>query len=32
MRTWLFDQLDATGGMRVPVRRGDWQAGERKLP
>ena len=32
MRTRLFDRLEATGGMRVPVRRGDWQAGERKMP
>jgi len=31
MRTRLFDQLQATDGMRIPVRRGDWQAGERKL-
>jgi arylsulfatase A-like enzyme len=32
MRTRLFDRLQATDGMRVPVRRGEWQAGERKLP
>jgi arylsulfatase A-like enzyme len=32
MRTRLFDRLQATQGMQVPVRRGDWQAGERKLP
>jgi N-acetylglucosamine-6-sulfatase len=32
MRTRLFDRLQATDGMRVPVRRGEWQAGERKPP
>ncbi|MGQ0713813.1 MAG: sulfatase family protein [Gemmatimonadaceae bacterium] len=32
MRTRLFDRLQATDGMQVPVRRGDWQAAERKLP
>ena len=32
MRARLFDQLQASDGMRIPVRRGDWQAGERKLP
>jgi len=31
MRGRLFDRLEATGGMRVPVRRGDWQAAERKM-
>jgi N-acetylglucosamine-6-sulfatase len=30
MRRRLFDRLEATDGMRVPVRRGEWQAGERK--
>jgi N-acetylglucosamine-6-sulfatase len=30
MRTRLFDRLEATGGMQVPVRRGSWQAGERR--
>jgi hypothetical protein len=30
MRTRLFDRLEATGGMQVPVRRGNWQAGERR--
>jgi N-acetylglucosamine-6-sulfatase len=29
MRTRLFDRLEATGGMQVPLRRGNWQAGER---
>lgn len=32
MRTRLFDRLEATGGMQVPIRRGDWQAAERKRP
>jgi len=32
MRTRLFDRLTATGGMQVPLRRGDWQAGERRIP
>ena len=32
MRTRLFDQLQRTGGMQVPIRRGDWQAAERKVP
>jgi N-acetylglucosamine-6-sulfatase len=31
MRRRLFDRLQATQGMQVPVRRGDWQAAERKL-
>jgi N-acetylglucosamine-6-sulfatase len=31
MRERLFDRLEATGGMRIPLRRGDWQAAERKL-
>ncbi len=30
MRKRLFDRLEATGGMQVPIRRGDWQAAERK--
>ena len=30
MRGRLFDRLQATGGMQVPLRRGDWQAGERR--
>jgi N-acetylglucosamine-6-sulfatase len=30
MRNRLFDRLEATDGMRVPVRRGDWQAAERR--
>jgi N-acetylglucosamine-6-sulfatase len=30
MRDRLFDRLEATGGMRIPLRRGDWQAAERK--
>lgn len=32
MRARLFDQLERTGGMQVPIRRGDWQAAERKVP
>lgn len=32
MRDRLFDQLEATGGMHIPVRRGTWQAAERLLP
>ncbi len=32
MRARLFDQLERTGGMQVPLRRGDWQAAERKVP
>jgi N-acetylglucosamine-6-sulfatase len=31
MRDRLFDRLEADGGMRVPLRRGDWQAAERKF-
>jgi hypothetical protein len=27
MRNRLFDRLEATGGMQIPERRGDWQAG-----
>lgn len=30
MRGRLFDRLEATGGMQVPVRRGTWQAAERR--
>jgi hypothetical protein len=30
MRDRLFDRLQTTGGMQVPIRRGDWQAAERK--
>jgi N-acetylglucosamine-6-sulfatase len=32
MRGRLFDQLQETGGMQIPLRRGDWQAAERKTP
>ena len=32
MRGRLFGRLEATGGMLVPVRRGDFQAGERRVP
>jgi len=31
MRDRLFDLLESSGGMRIPLRRGDWQAAERKL-
>jgi len=30
MRHRLFDRLEAGSGMRIPLRRGDWQAAERK--
>ena len=30
MRTRLFDRLERTGGMQVPLRRGNWQAAERR--
>jgi arylsulfatase A-like enzyme len=30
MRTRLFDRLEGSGGMQVPVRRGSWQAAERR--
>ncbi|HEY7482792.1 MAG TPA: sulfatase [Gemmatimonadales bacterium] len=30
MRKRLFDRLEATGGTQIPLRRGDWQAAERK--
>jgi N-acetylglucosamine-6-sulfatase len=29
MRDRLFDRLEATGGMQIPLRRGTYQAGER---
>jgi N-acetylglucosamine-6-sulfatase len=32
MRNRLFDRLEAAGAMRVPMRRGNWQAAERKRP
>jgi N-acetylglucosamine-6-sulfatase len=32
MRRRLFDRLEAAGAMQVPMRRGEWQAGERKAP
>jgi arylsulfatase A-like enzyme len=32
MRDRLFDRLEETDGMRVPVRRGNWQAAERRRP
>lgn len=32
MRTRLFDRLEASDGMQVPLRRGDWQAAERRIP
>ncbi|MGH8223724.1 MAG: sulfatase family protein [Woeseiaceae bacterium] len=32
MRTRLWDRLEETGGMRIPLRRGDWQACERLAP
>jgi N-acetylglucosamine-6-sulfatase len=31
MRNRLFDRLEADDAMRVPLRRGSWQAGERLL-
>jgi arylsulfatase A-like enzyme len=31
MRERLFDLLEASGGLRIPLRRGDWQAAERRL-
>lgn len=30
MRGRLFTRLEQTGGMQIPIRRGDWQAAERK--
>lgn len=32
MRNRLFDRLQEAGAMRVPMRRGNWQAAERKRP
>ena len=32
MRTRLFDRLEETDGMRIPLRRGSWQAAERLFP
>ncbi|MEX2124093.1 MAG: sulfatase [Woeseia sp.] len=32
MRTRLWDRLEETDGMRIPLRRGDWQACERLMP
>ena len=32
MRNRMFDRLSETGGMQIPMRRGDWQANERKQP
>ena len=32
MRTRLWDRLQESGGMQIPMRRGDWQACERLLP
>jgi arylsulfatase A-like enzyme len=32
MRTRLWDKLEETGGMQMPLRRGDWQACERLMP
>ena len=32
MRTRLWDRLEESGGMRIPLRRGDWQACERLVP
>ena len=32
MRGRLFDRLEATNGMFVPLRRGEWQAAERRIP
>ena len=32
MRDRLFDRLEATDGMRIPMRRGNWQAAERRRP
>jgi N-acetylglucosamine-6-sulfatase len=32
MRSRLFGRLEATNGMFVPLRRGDWQAAERRIP
>lgn len=32
MRTRLFDRLEKSDGMQVPLRRGDWQAAEELVP
>jgi N-acetylglucosamine-6-sulfatase len=32
MRNRMFDRLSETNGMQIPLRRGDWQANERKQP
>jgi N-acetylglucosamine-6-sulfatase len=32
LRDRLFDRLEATDGMRIPLRRGTWQAAERLWP
>ncbi|MEJ2503919.1 MAG: DUF4976 domain-containing protein [Gemmatimonadota bacterium] len=32
LRDALFDRLEATDGMRIPLRRGTWQAAERLWP
>ncbi|HLU05088.1 MAG TPA: sulfatase [Woeseiaceae bacterium] len=32
MRTRLWDRLEESGGMEIPLRRGDWQACERLMP
>ncbi|HLT92263.1 MAG TPA: sulfatase [Woeseiaceae bacterium] len=32
MRKRLFDRLEETGGMQIPLRRGDWQACEKLVP
>ena len=32
MRERLFDRLEATGGMRIPLRRGSWQVNDRLEP
>ena len=32
MRARLWDRLEESGGMQIPLRRGDWQACERRVP
>jgi hypothetical protein len=32
MRNRLWELLEQTGGMTIPLRRGDWQARERLVP
>ena len=32
MRARLWDRLEESGGMQIPLRRGDWQACERLVP